>query len=192
MLIVTNPKELDGREIVVSMIEPALLHLALLANTEKNADGFASQSWLAEREVLLHVAHRSGIQTWSYPPGTITPTAALRYLVELTREFLDPTQFDLLPFDIFSKSKELQFALHEGTSPLRSPDDFRSLLEDTIADERENAFSFIEFPLLVDMIRAQVPADALAKVQRRFHMLDRGPARIRQQPISKGRKGPKT
>ena len=190
ILIVTNSKEIDGREIAVSMIEPALFHLAMLANAEPNADGVSPQQWLAQREVVLHAAHRGGIQTWSYPPGSITPTEASRYLAELARDFLDPAQFDLMPFDILCKNKELQLAFHEGIAPLRSPDVYRTLLEEVIADERESTFSFIEFPLLVDMIRAQVPADALAKVQRRFQLLDRGPARNRQQP-TKVRRGAK-
>ena len=182
ILVVTNSKEIDGREIAVAMIEPALFHLAMLANAEPNADGVSAQQWLAEREVVLHAAHRSGIQTWSYPPASISPQEASRYFVELTRDFLDPTQFDLLPFDILCKNKELQLAFHEGIATQRSPDVYRNLLEEVIADERENTFSFIEFPLLVDMIRAKVPANALAKVQRRFQLLDRGPARNRQQP----------
>ena len=33
------------------------------------------------------------------------------------------------------------------------------------------------------MIHARIPADALAKVRRRFPLLDRGPARLRRQPI---------
>ena len=73
-----------------------------------------------------------------------------------------------------------------------SPDDFRASLEDAIADARDNAFDRPAIPFLVDLIGAKVPADALAKVQRRFHLLDRGPARLRQQPpAAKARKGAK-
>jgi hypothetical protein len=32
-------------------------------------------------------------------------------------------------------------------------------------------------------VRARVPIDALAKVRRRFPLLDRGPARLRRQPV---------
>ena len=54
----------------------------------------------------------------------------------------------------------VRFDLRQGQM---SPDDYRRLLQEVIAEERENAFSFVEFPLLVDMVRAQVPADALGE-----------------------------
>jgi hypothetical protein len=193
ILIVTNINEIKGGEISISMIEPALLFLALLANAEPNADGMSAQKWLAQREFLLHVALQGGIQTWSYSPGCITPAEALNYFVHLTRDFLDPAQFDLLPFDILGKSKELSLALHEDFATHVTPENYRLALEEAIAEERENAYSFVKIPLLVEMVRAQVPADALAKVQRRFRLLDRGPARLREQPkISKGKRSPKS
>src|SRR5205807_42302 len=83
-------KDIDGREIHSSMLEPGLFHLALLANAEPNADGLATERWLEKREVALHVAHRGGIQTWSHPAGSITSAEALAYFVELTRDLLDP------------------------------------------------------------------------------------------------------
>ena len=187
ILIVTNFGELGGgREIHLSMIEPALFHLALLANAEPNADGLASQAWLAQREFRLHVAFTGGIQTWTYPAGSITSAESLAYFTALTRDFLDPTQMDPLPFDVVCKNKELQAALHADFATQIAPDDFRAKLEEDLADVRENPWSFFQIPLLVDMVRAQVPADALAKVQRRFRLLDRGPALQRQRPkISK-------
>ena len=142
------------------MFEPALLYLGLLASAEPNADGTAAHSWLKDRTFTLHVAHQNGITSWPYPPGCIAPAEALRYLVELTRDFLDPTQFDLLPFQVMCKSKELQLAFREGIGMQRSPADFRRVLEETIADAREAAYNYRPIPLLVDMIHAQVPADA--------------------------------
>ena len=75
-----------------------------------------------------------------------------------------------------------------------TPEEYRDLLNDAIEDLRDNAFSPIQIPpLSSDMINAQVPADALAKVQRRFRLLDRGPAAIRRQPrVSKARRGAKS
>lgn len=188
ILIVTNSKQIDGREISLAMMEPLLLHLAMLANGEPNADGTSPQEWLVGREFLLHVAHCGGIQTWTYPAGAITPAEALHYLIELIRDFLDPKQFDLLPFELLCKNKEMCRAYDAASVFQISPDGFRKQFEEIIADARENSFSNFEVPLLVDMIHAQVPADALAKVQRRFRLLDRGPARLRQQPSSRGRK----
>lgn len=191
ILIVTNYKKVDGREIHASMLEPVLLYLALLGNAERNADGISAQQWLAQREFALHVAYAEGMQTWTYPASSVTPTEALHYFVELTRDFLEPTQFDMLPFDVVRESKELQAALHDDFATQITPASYRLVLEDAVANWRDNAYRGVQIPLLVDMIGAEVPADALAKVQRRFHLLDRGPAAVRQQPkISKGKPRP--
>jgi exodeoxyribonuclease V gamma subunit len=182
ILIVTNSKQIDGKEIHPSMIEPALFHLALLASAEPNADGMAAQRWLAQREFRLHVSHQAGIQTWTYPANSITTAEALSYLASLTRDLLDPQQIDLLPFDLVAKHKELKAAMHDEFATQITPDVFVAMLEDEVADVRENPFSMFPIPPLVEMVHAQVPADALAKVQRRFRLLDRGPASIRQRP----------
>ena len=184
VLFVTNYEKIDGRKIAPALLEPALLHLALLANAEAVGGAIAAQAWLSKREFLLHVAFAGGIQTWSYPVGSITPVEAMEYLVQLTRDFLDPTQFDLLPFDVLGKYNELQQAFNSTFTAQIAPADFRKLFGETIADVREDKYSNLEIPLLVDMIGAQVPADALAKVRRRFRLLDRGPARVRTQPAA--------
>ena len=107
ILIVTGAKKFEGSQIAAPMLDPALFHLALLANAEATADGLSGQQWIGQREVALHVAHAGGIQTWTYPPNSITPAEATRYLAALASDFLEPTQFDLLPFDIIAASKEL-------------------------------------------------------------------------------------
>jgi hypothetical protein len=185
ILIVTNISEIDGRTVCEPMFEPMLLYLALLAGSEPNAEGIISQSWLAGREFVLHVGHRSGIQKWTYPPGDITAAQALHYLVDLTRDFLDPTQFDLLPFEALVRSKSLRLALLEDVAGQMGAETFRLLLEEYLSEQRENPRSPIKIPLLVEMVRARVPADALAKVRRRFPLLDRGPARLRRQPVAR-------
>ncbi len=183
ILIVTNIKEIDGRSLSDAMFEPMLLYLALLAGNEPNADGIISQSWLAGREFVLNIAHRGGIQRWTYPAGDITAAEALRYLVDLTRDFLDPTHFDLLPFDALVRSRNLKLALTADAAGLMAAETFRSSLEEYLTEQRENGRSPVKIPLLVEMVRAQVPADALAKVRRRFPLLDRGPARLRRLPV---------
>jgi hypothetical protein len=179
ILVVTNRKEIVGRLLCDPMFDPLLLYLALLAGSEPNADGIISSSWLANREFVLHVAHREGIATWSYPPGDITSAEALRYLVDLARDFLDPAQFDLLPFDTMMRSASLRLALQHDPVHM-SAEVFRGMLVDSLNDQRENARSPAKVPLLVEMAQAAVPADALAKVRRRFPLLDRGPARVRR------------
>ncbi|MBI1832950.1 MAG: hypothetical protein HYR84_16035, partial [Planctomycetes bacterium] len=150
------------------------------------------ERWLEKRDFALHIAHRGGIQTWRYPPGCITAAQALHYFVELTRDFLDPGQFDLLPFDVINGNSTLKQALHSDSAVRFDPEEFRSNLQEEIAEASEKSYGRPATPVLVEMIHAEVPADALAKVQRRFHLLDRGPAALRQQPKGpKGKRGPK-
>jgi exonuclease V gamma subunit len=182
VLALTNGKKFEGSQIAAPMLDPALFHLTLLAGAEAGTDGIAAQHWLGKREVALHVAHAAGIQTWVHAPGSITAAEATCYLAELARDLLEPAQFDLLPFDIIAGNKELQLTFRAGIAMSRSADDFRTLLEDAIADARDSEFERRAIPFLVDMIGAKVPADALAKVQRRFQLLDRGPARLREHP----------
>jgi hypothetical protein len=192
LLVITNSKEMDGRKIAPALMDPFLFLLALHAHAEPNADGIAAQTWLARRDWHIHVAHGAGIQTWVYPTGSITTAEALEYLVELARDFLDPTQFDLLPFEALQDNIELARACDSIFSGAISPDDYRDLLEEKIAEARENKkYSRIRIPPLVEMVQAQVPKDALAKVQRRFRLLDRGPALVRQQPTKRGKRAPK-
>ena len=74
-------------------------------------------------------------------------------------------------------------AYQESENTEISAEDYYEALCDKIEDEQENGFSSLaRVPLFVDMIRAEVPADALAKVRRRFALLDRGPALLRSQP----------
>ncbi|MBI2804748.1 MAG: exodeoxyribonuclease V subunit gamma [Planctomycetes bacterium] len=183
ILVITTAKIDDGREIHTTLLEPALLHLAFLANAAANAEGVSPQAWLADREVVLHVAHTGGIVSWQYPPGSITPAEATAHLFELSRDLLDPGQFDLLPLDALTQ-QTLRFVLHGDQPMRRDPGEFRAALEEMIAEELEKgSFATVRIPGLVQMIGARVPADALAKVERRFHLLDRGPARQRRQPV---------
>ena len=138
VLLLTNIKEIDGRSVCETMFEPMLLYLALLAGSDPNSDGVISQSWLAGREFVLNIGHCGGIQTWTYPAGDITATEALRYLVDLTRDFLDPTSFDLLPFEAIVRSRTLKLALMEGVAAQMGAETFRSMLEEYLSDQREN------------------------------------------------------
>jgi exodeoxyribonuclease V gamma subunit len=187
LLVVTNYKTIDGRKIAPALLDPLLLLLAMHANAEPNTDGIASQTWLAPRDWHIHVAHCGGIQTWIYPAGAITSEEARQYFVELTRDFLDPTQFDLLPFDLVQDNFELARACDSNFSAQMSADNYYRLLEEKVSEIRDNPYSRVKIPQLVKMVQAQVPIDALAKIQRRFRLLDRGPARVRQQPTIRKR-----
>lgn len=182
ILVVTNSKEIDGRYVCEAMFEPMLLYFALLAGVEPNQAGVISQTWLGRREFVLSVGHRGGIQQWRYPAGDITAAEALRYLVDLTRDFLDPASFDLLPFEALARNRTLRLATLEDAAGLMGAETFCTMLSEYLADQRESARPAVKIPMLVEMAQARVPADALVKVRRRFPLLDRGPARVRRQP----------
>jgi hypothetical protein len=178
VLLITNAKAIKPAELSAYLFEPMLLYLTLLANPEPGAKGVSPQTWLAPRDFQVHVSYREGIQTWSYPAGSIPPKEARDYLVELTRDLLNADEFDLLPFDVIVKTPELSKAYAEEGTPLPA-EQYRQLVEENVAEAREGSYRFLPIPLFVEMIRAPVPADALAKVRRRFRLLDRGPARLR-------------
>ena len=91
-----------------------------------------------------------------------------------------------MPFDLLCKNKELQAALHDDFATQITEEEYRDKLEDVLEEARENSgWGYFKIPLLVEMVRAQVPADALAKVQRRFRLLDRGPAFQRKHPYGR-------
>ncbi len=182
ILVLTTSSKLDGRKIDVTMIEPTLLYLALLANTESTGDGTPTNAWMLRRDFFVHVAHGSGVQTWQHAHGSITSAEALQYLVELTRDLLDPAQFDLLPLQALFGTPELERGFDAGSALKIDPNEYRQLLIDKLEDARENEYTKAPIPDIVEMIGATVPTDALAKVQRRLRMLDRGPAGVRKTP----------
>ena len=181
VLVVTTSKRVDARELCTPMIEPLLFYLALLANPAPNAKAFASSDWLSRRHFRLHVAHANGIQTWTYPIGLVSSEEARNYLVQLTQDFLDPAQLDLLPFELVTIVTDLRRAYDERSEFRLSAEQYVELLREKLADERDNPWNrALEIPAVVGMAGADIPADALAKVQRRFRLLDRGPALCRQ------------
>ncbi len=182
LLVLTTSSKIDGRKITDTMIEPTLLFLALLANTELASDGKPTSAWMHRRDFFVHVAHGDGVQTWQHAAGSITPAEATQYLTELTRDLLDPSQFDLLPLSLLLGSPELERAFDAGSVLQIDPIEYRQLIIDKVEDARENTFGREPIPAIVEMIGAAVPVDALAKVQRRLRMLDRGPAGVRRQP----------
>ncbi len=177
VLIITASSKIDVRELCLPMLEPLLLYLALLANPEPNAKAVAARDWLSRRHFFVHVAGPDGVHASMHPMGLIKADEARGYLVQLTRNFLDPTQLDLLPFELVASGPELRRVYEERNAPAMSAEQYLQVLQEKLAQERENTFQkSMQIPLIVDMAGASVPADALAKVQRRFRLLDRAPA----------------
>jgi exodeoxyribonuclease V gamma subunit len=176
VLVITTAAKINANDLGAPMLEPLLLYLALLANPDPNVKRIAAKDWLSRRHFLLHVACPDGIQTWTHPIGLIAPDEALRYMEELTRDFLDPTQLDLLPFDLVAGTP-LRRVYDERSTATMSAEVYQQTLEEKLTEQRENPFQrTVQIPLVVDMAGARVPVDALAKVQRRFGLLDRAAA----------------
>jgi exonuclease V gamma subunit len=193
ILAITESKKVIIQNLCQPMLDPLLLYLALLANPERNAKDIVPKEWLARRHFMLHLACPEGVPRWTHPIGLISSEEAERYLRDLVRDFLNPTQLDLLPFELIAGGVELRRVYDERTPQTLSAADYVRLLKERLADERENTFQrSVQIPLLVDMAGAQVPDDALAKVRRRFGLLDRGPARARRQPTARARRSSNT
>jgi exodeoxyribonuclease V gamma subunit len=179
ILVVTAASKVNIGDVCQPMLEPLLLYLALLANPEPNHKAIAAKDWLSRRHFLLHVACPEGVRTCVHRLGLITPDEAQAYLVELTRDFLDAAQLDLLPFELIAGGPELRRVYDERSPSPVSAVDYVQILQEKLAQDRENFTKTLHIPRLVEMAGAHVPADALAKVQRRFRLLDRGPAQLR-------------
>ena len=89
------------------------------------------------------------------------------------RNFLQPDPFDLLPFDLLQSKLELRQAFSETTALHFAPEDYRSLLMEAIEDARENTFNGTRIPLLVEMIRTDVPRDVAGESATPVPLLER-------------------
>jgi exonuclease V gamma subunit len=180
VLVITASSKISVYDLCLPMLDPLLLYLALLANPEPNVKQIAARDWLSRRHFRLHVACLDGIRAWTYPLGMIKPDEAQRYLTELTGDFLDPTQLDLLPFELITAGPDLRRVYDERSpSPLSAPQ-YYEIMQEKLAETRENTWQpRVQIPLIVDLAGARLPPDAMAKVQRRFRLLDRAAAYMR-------------
>jgi exodeoxyribonuclease V gamma subunit len=167
----------EHKEFLKHLLEPVLFYLALRAGTEGS---LASRTWLGERIFRVHVAHGGGIASFTYLPQDISSEQAYAYLSELSTDFLDPACFDLLPLEKILDDKELQKAFTLSEEELgHLPEEYKQILEESLSEE-ESSWSRWSSSL-VDLVKAEVPADAFAKVRRRFRLMDQGPRRNREE-----------
>src|SRR5262249_23095927 len=97
-------------------------------------------------------------------------------------ELLDRTSFDLLPFVLLVKNKELRPAYtltDEDPELIESRDRYSRRLQQALDEDELKEFRAYRPMKLLEIVDAKVPADAFDKVRRRFRLLDRGPARAR-------------
>ncbi len=101
-------------------------------------------------------------------------------MADLAADCLDSTAFDLLPFEMIVKDYKPWGKGQLADAYLLPEDkigalaeDYHERLEDKIEDARENPFNknYWDSPLL-ELGDVRVPADAFAKVRKRFRMMN--------------------
>lgn len=182
ILVLTNSEGKGGAGTELSrwLLEPLLFFLALRAGTPADANGIGSRQWLDGARLCVAIAFTGGITLFDYPADDLPAAESLAYLTQLTADFLDRTSFDLLPFDLIVKHKELQqaYRLPDGNEQLETiRSNFAALLAEVIEDDADEPRPEYRRMPLLEIATAAVPPDAFAKVRRRLHFLDRGPAR---------------
>jgi len=177
LLVINNSDKFKDTDLSRPMLEPLLFFLALQAG---NDDAGASRAWVGKRALHLHVAHNRGVTTFSYGSRDINPARAEKYLRDLVADFLDPTAFDMLPFDLIA-SKDLSpaFILPDNEAAAYA-DDYQQRLEDMLEEDADSDHPAYWRMRLMEIVSTKVPGDAFAKVRRRFSMFDRGPAAKRK------------
>ncbi|HEX3315958.1 MAG TPA: hypothetical protein VHR72_13760, partial [Gemmataceae bacterium] len=115
----------------------------------------------------LHVARKSGIDTFDVGGSLFRPAAAREYLGGLVRDFLDPACAELLPFAVVRSDFELRKAFVEED---HGNPDFPRLLVEAIANGSEYTY-----PELTELAEAgfRVAEEAFRKVRDRFGPLQR-------------------
>jgi hypothetical protein len=180
VLVLTNSskRRVPAEHLSVPLLEPVLFFLALKA--VQGPDASAARDWLGKRTFRVHIAHADGIVDFTYRSGDVNAREARSYLAELAADFLDRAAFDLLPFDLIVAGETLREAyVKENEGELPDPREYVQLLQEAIEEDGEQEHPVFRGMKLLEIVEVRVPDDALAKVRRRFRILDRGPARIR-------------
>jgi hypothetical protein len=188
VLVLTNRNgdKVPSTNLSRPLLEPLLFCLALRAGTQ-SGDGISSADWVENLPIRLHVAHADGMTRFTYRPQDWTAARALDYLTELVADFLDPCRFDLLPFELITRDKDLREAYMADKLDTLRPVDYLRRLKDVIELDQENDFYRAYHAMaLLDIVEHEVPKDALTKVRRRYRLLDRGPAHNRR--VAEGKK----
>lgn len=182
LLILTGKADLDPELLSPYLFEPVLLYLAILAGADVGTPGVCGRDWLGGCDLNVYVSCRNELHSFSYEASALTPALAEAYLAHLVTDFLDPAAYDLLPFDVIIGDrprygpKLADAFLLEDHELGNLADVYFHQLEEKIEEARERNFNnFWNSPLL-ELASARVPADAFAKIRRRFKLLDIGPA----------------
>jgi exodeoxyribonuclease V gamma subunit len=164
------------------LLAPLLFGLALRAG-EASADERSGPQF-AERKLVVHIAHQEGVACYSWSSTDVSSVQARDYLAALAAELLNPAGFDLLPVDILLGTKGLDRAFlqdDDGELSERDSQLYRADFQDAVHDDSEKSRPLYRSMKLLSIVPADVPADALEKVRRRFRLLDSGMARAREE-----------
>jgi hypothetical protein len=183
ILVLTNRADLEEDTLNTYLFEPVLFYLALRANPESFPGEISAQDWLKAREFHVYISCKEDLYTYTY---SISADEAGAYLGHLAADFLDPTAFDLLPFEVIAKDgnkpKSLSAAYFLPEEQLGSLSmEYRSRLEEKIEEAGESDFGHYWRSPLLDLAMVQVPEDPFVKIRRRFRLLDRGPQGHREE-----------
>lgn len=184
VLVLSNKKPDSSSlqtEISKYLLEPVLFWLALKAGKESISGEPSSSQWLENLSLRVHLSHQEGITCFTYRPGDASADKARTYLTDLAADLLDPSSYDLLPLDVLIHCEDFRQAYQiDKRNDLPNFRHFQRRLQDFLEDDRENDYSTYRWSELLNLSNARVPLDALAKVRRRFRILDGGPHRNRQ------------
>jgi hypothetical protein len=189
VLVLTNRK-VPPHQLSVPLLDPVLFYLALRASNDEPGTSkkeLRPRSWLGKRVFRVHIAHREGLVSFHYHPEDVTPAEARDYLKLLAEDFLDRSCFDLLPFDIIVKDETLRQAYESDVESPRTSAEYAARLRESYEDDQDSDFPAYRAMRLLEIVDAQVPEDAYAKVRRRFRLLERGPARARAEDAGRKR-----
>jgi exodeoxyribonuclease V gamma subunit len=182
VLVLTNKKQekVPVDRLNAHLLEPALFYLALRSHSMGN-DG-ERREWLGEREFRVHLVHKEGINCVSFHPHDFSSDEATGYLCNLANDLLDRSSFDLLPFELLLEKdlcEAFEGARHDSAA--FSPQDYTRRLQEAFDADQEKPEYKTYYPMtLFQLVEPRVPSDAYEKVQCRFQLLDRGPARYRR------------
>ncbi len=183
ILVVSHKEKIKSPGVLsVSLFEPVLFYLGLLANDAALPGDSSSQSWLRGGCLNVHLFTKEKCEQYTY---MFSESEAVVYLNALAADYLNAAAFDLMPFDVIAgegkKEGDLSAAYvlpAEQTGALA--EDYHERLGEKIEDALEGSRTPHWYAPLLDLAKTDVPLDAFEKIGRRFRLLDRGPAERRK------------
>jgi exonuclease V gamma subunit len=183
VLVITSAGDIEECKLNKSLFDPVLFYLALGLSVPTAPGELSAAQWLAGRQLHVFVAGRDAVCRYAYASSA---EEARAYLTHLAADFLDPTTFDLLPFDVIIKDADKDTSLAAAYSLAADqlgdlPATYYQRLHERVEEEQESDFGGYWRSPLLDLAKVQAPEDAFAKVRRRFRLLDQGPRQNRDE-----------